>query len=125
MTPDMICPICGSLLSAVTLTCVRGEYCKPPGHFRESPHERARRLRDASKPYPETRDVKTIRADLRTLRVEMLSLGIKKTSPFNGGMDRETQRCNERRFALETELAMWQPTNPGPSDPWNNADCRG
>lgn len=26
---DMLCKQCGSVLSAVTLTCVRGEYCKP------------------------------------------------------------------------------------------------
>jgi hypothetical protein len=45
-----------------------------------------------------------IKANLRTLRKEMRELGIKKTSPFNGGMDRETQRYNERRFALETAL---------------------
>lgn len=25
----MNCPRCGSVLSAVTFTCVRGEYCKP------------------------------------------------------------------------------------------------
>ncbi len=25
------CPECGSLLSAVTFTCVRGQYCKAPG----------------------------------------------------------------------------------------------
>ena len=30
MRTDMICPVCGSVLSAVTFTCVRGEYCKPP-----------------------------------------------------------------------------------------------
>lgn len=47
---------------------------------------------------------KTLRKQLRELRAEMRSLGIKKTSPFNGGMDRETQRWNERRFALETAL---------------------
>lgn len=27
--PDMICKQCGSVLSAVTFTCVRDEYCKP------------------------------------------------------------------------------------------------
>lgn len=46
-----------------------------------------------------------IRKRLRELRAEMRQLGIKKTSCFNGGMDRETQRYNERRFALETELS--------------------
>ena len=48
--------------------------------------------------------IKDIKRRLRELRAEMRVLGIKKTSPFNGGMDRETQRWNERRFALETEL---------------------
>lgn len=50
-------------------------------------------------------DVQNISRRLRELRAEMKALGIKKTSCFNGGMDRETQRYNERRFALETELA--------------------
>ena len=50
------------------------------------------------------RDVLEIRKQLRMLRAEMRLRGIKKTSPFNGGMDRETQRYNEQRFALETEL---------------------
>jgi hypothetical protein len=45
-----------------------------------------------------------LRKQLRLLRKEMRELGIKKTSPFNGGMDRQTQRYNERRFALETSL---------------------
>jgi len=26
---DMLCKQCGSVLSAVTFTCVRGDYCKP------------------------------------------------------------------------------------------------
>lgn len=30
INPEMICKQCGSVLSAVTFTCVRGEYCKPP-----------------------------------------------------------------------------------------------
>lgn len=46
----------------------------------------------------------TAKQDLRELRREMKQLGIKKTSPFNGGMDRETQRWNERRFALEVAV---------------------
>jgi hypothetical protein len=45
-----------------------------------------------------------IKKQLRELRRDMRANGIKKTSPFNGGMDRETQRWNERRFALETAL---------------------
>ena len=48
---------------------------------------------------------KAIARQLRELRAEMRQLGIKKTSCFNGGMDRETRRYNERRFALETNLA--------------------
>jgi hypothetical protein len=47
---------------------------------------------------------KNLRRQLRELRAEMRSLGIRKTSPFNGGMDRETQRWNERRFDLESKL---------------------
>jgi len=49
------------------------------------------------------RDLKAIKSDLRELRKEMRLRGIKRTSCFNGGMDRETQRYNERVFALETE----------------------
>ena len=50
------------------------------------------------------RTVQEIKKALREHRAEMRACGIKKTSCFNGGMDRETQRANERRFALETEL---------------------
>lgn len=50
------------------------------------------------------RDIETINRDLRNHRKAMKEAGIKKTSCFNGGMDRETQRANERRFALEVEL---------------------
>jgi hypothetical protein len=46
----------------------------------------------------------TINRQLRELRTEMRASGIKKTSPFNGGLDRETYRCNARRFELETLL---------------------
>jgi len=49
-------------------------------------------------------DAKTIRRQLKELRAEMRACGIPKTSPFNGGMDRDVQRVNERRFALETAL---------------------
>lgn len=49
-------------------------------------------------------DSKALKRQLRELRAEMRQNGIKKTSCFNGGMDRETQRYNERRFALETEI---------------------
>lgn len=47
-----------------------------------------------------------IRKRLRELRAEMRQLGIKKTSCFNGGMDRESYRLNARRFQLETELDL-------------------
>jgi hypothetical protein len=47
---------------------------------------------------------KEIRRALGTLRAEMRAARIRKTSPFNGGMDREAQRWNERRFALECRL---------------------
>lgn len=50
------------------------------------------------------RPIKSIKADLKALRAEMRAAGIKKTSPFNGGMERESYRLNARRFALETEL---------------------
>lgn len=29
MRTDMICRVCGSVLSSVTFTCVRGEHCRP------------------------------------------------------------------------------------------------
>ena len=49
-------------------------------------------------------DVQTITRQLRELRAEMRAAGIKKTSCFNGGLDRETYRYNARRFELETKL---------------------
>lgn len=49
-------------------------------------------------------DSKTLTRQLRELRAEMRAAGIRKTSPFNGGMDRETYRYNARRFELETLL---------------------
>lgn len=51
------------------------------------------------------RDIRSIKSDLRILRAEMKSAGIKKTSCFNGGLDRATYASNARRFALETELS--------------------
>jgi hypothetical protein len=33
----MLCQQCGSLLSAVTFTCVRGEYCKPSTRIHYNP----------------------------------------------------------------------------------------
>lgn len=56
------------------------------------------------------------RAQLRELRREMKANGIKKTSPFNGGMTRETQRYNERRFALEVQIERLLPPRDCPSD---------
>lgn len=50
------------------------------------------------------RDVKAIKADLKTQRADMRAAGLRRTSCFNGGMSRESQRANERCFALETEL---------------------
>jgi hypothetical protein len=47
----------------------------------------------------------TIQRQLRALRSEMKVAGVKKTSCFNGGLDRETYRYNARRFELETNLA--------------------
>lgn len=47
---DMLCKVCGSVLSCVTYTCVRGEYCKPlktlPG-MENAPAERAQALAEA------------------------------------------------------------------------------
>lgn len=45
-----------------------------------------------------------IRRQMKEVRSEMRELGIKRTSCFNGGMDRQAQRYNERMFALETQL---------------------
>jgi hypothetical protein len=49
--------------------------------------------------------VADIKKDLKELRRDMKANGIKKTSPFNGGLDMDTYRANARRFALETQLA--------------------
>ena len=38
--PAMHCPQCGSLLSAVTWTCVRGRHCKPRPRIRTAPADR-------------------------------------------------------------------------------------
>jgi hypothetical protein len=54
------------------------------------------------------RDIKTIKRELAALRKEMRAAGIKKTSCFNGGLDRETYSWNAKRFALETELKTSQ-----------------
>lgn len=51
------------------------------------------------------RPIASIKASLKELRADMRAAGIKKTSCFNGGMDRQTYQMNARRFALETELA--------------------
>jgi hypothetical protein len=51
------------------------------------------------------RTTKEIREQLRAVRADMKRLGIKRTSCFNGGMDRQTQRFNEKCFALECALA--------------------
>ena len=49
-------------------------------------------------------EVKELKRQLRELRKDMRSAGIKKTSPFNGGLDMETYRFNARRFELETKI---------------------
>jgi hypothetical protein len=51
---------------------------------------------------------KDIKKQLKELRAEMRLLGIRKISPFNGGLDRTTQQYNEQRFALETGLERLQ-----------------
>lgn len=58
------------------------------------------------------RDPQTIKADIRALRAEMRTNGIKKTSSFNGGMDMDTYRANARRLALETELQITEKAEP-------------
>lgn len=52
-----------------------------------------------------TTEVQALTRQLREHRAEMKAAGIKKTSCFNGGLDRETYRFNARRFELETNLA--------------------
>ena len=59
--------------------------------------------------------IKDLRRQLRELRAEMRAAGIKKTSPFNGGMDMATYRANARRFALETEITDEERTETGGS----------
>lgn len=49
-------------------------------------------------------ELQELRRELRALRAEMKALGVKRTSCFNGGMTRESQRYNERCFALETRI---------------------
>jgi hypothetical protein len=55
---------------------------------------------------------KEIRRALRTLRAEMRAARIRKTSPFNGGMDRKTQRWRSlrvttlpKRFAISLTIS--------------------
>ena len=48
--------------------------------------------------------LKDAKRELQILRREMREAGVKKTSPFNGGMDELTYRYNARRFALETQI---------------------
>lgn len=48
--------------------------------------------------------VKEIKAEIKELQGYMKENGIRKTSFMNGGLDRETYRCNARLFALKTEL---------------------
>ena len=45
-----------------------------------------------------------LRRQIRELRAEMRAAGIRKTSCFNGGLDRETYRANAELFRLNTEL---------------------
>lgn len=52
----------------------------------------------------DARSVDEVKRDLVDLKREMKSAGIRKVSPFNGGLSREELNYNTRRFALETEL---------------------
>lgn len=49
-------------------------------------------------------EYKILKNELKELRREMKTFGIKKTSCFNGGLDAETYRYNSRIFELETKL---------------------
>jgi hypothetical protein len=49
-------------------------------------------------------EIKTIQLAIRELRQDMKTRGIKRTSCFNGGLDRETYLANTKFFALETKL---------------------
>ncbi|WP_024517008.1 hypothetical protein [Bradyrhizobium sp. Tv2a-2] len=51
-------------------------------------------------------ETKDLRRQLRELRSAMRVLGIRKISPFNGGLDRDTYQYNARRFELETRLKI-------------------
>lgn len=48
--------------------------------------------------------VKAIRQEIRELKRDMKERGIKRTSCMNGGLDRETWRCNARLFQLSLDL---------------------
>lgn len=49
--------------------------------------------------------VKELRAELRAVRAEMKSRGIREISCFNGGHSSESYRLNARLFELKTYLA--------------------
>lgn len=50
------------------------------------------------------RTAQEIQKEIKETRREMKTLGIKRTSCFNGGLSGETYRYNAKMFRLETEL---------------------
>ena len=54
------------------------------------------------------RSTKEIRAELRELRAQMKSMGIRRSSFMNGGHSPASYSMNARAFALESELAATQ-----------------
>lgn len=55
---------------------------------------------------------KEIRASIRDLKRDMKERGIRRTSCMNGGLDRETWRCNARLFQLSLDLENAEKANP-------------
>ena len=52
----------------------------------------------------ETTATKTIKAAIRETTKEMRAMGVKRTSCFNGGLDRLTYSFNARLFQLKVDL---------------------
>ena len=54
--------------------------------------------------FPMSRTIKEIKSDIQAHKRDMKARGIKRTSCFNGGLDRDTYLANSQLFALNTEL---------------------
>lgn len=52
--------------------------------------------------------VKEIKQQIRETKAEMKECGIRVTSCFNGGLDRDTYRANAQLFRLKVELETAQ-----------------